>query len=199
MMRIEAGYLISLVRDTIGDPRGVARRLMAMNLPMEARWLAFAAVVTLSVFLVQITVVALALPTAGAWGGMPGEPVAAGAAQAAVMLALSWGIARVGRAFGGRGSFADALLLVTWVEFVLVCLQVIQLLVMIIFPFSAMLIGFAGLVLFFWLLTHFTAELHGFRRLGVVFFGILAGLFVGAFVLVLLLGILGLGPAEVGV
>jgi len=58
-------------------------------------------------------------------------------------------------------------------------------------PLLAELLGLMAMGLFLWLLTVFTAELHGFRRLGMVFLGILAtALAVG----VLFVGILGISP-----
>ncbi|MBC7138681.1 MAG: YIP1 family protein [Defluviimonas sp.] len=197
-MQLDLKSLVSLARESVADPRGVARRLMALNLPMEARWLAMAITVALSVLLTQLALVALQVPSGGQLGGMMVSPVAAALTQLAIMLVLSAGIARIGRMLGGTGSFPDALLLVTWAEFVLVLLQVIQMVAALVFPFSSVLIGFAGIALFFWQLTQFTAALHGFTSPVKVFFGLLAGFFAAAFLLVMALSMLGIAPAEVG-
>ena len=82
-------------------------------------------------------------------------------------------------------------LLIAWLQFIMVCIQVVQTALMLIVPPFASLLGIAGLVLFMWLLTNFIAVIHGFRSLGQVFVMILVSLFVLAFVLSILLSIAG--------
>lgn len=197
-MKLDLRTLLSLARESVADPRGVARALMAMNLPMEARWLAMAVTVALSVLLTQLALVVMQVPSGGQLGGMMASPLSAALTQLGIMLALSVGIGRVGQMLGGTGSFPDALLLVTWAEFVLVLLQVVQMVAAVIFPFASALIGFAGIALFFWQLTQFITELHGFASPVKVFFGLLAGFFAAAFALVVVLSMLGVSPAEFG-
>jgi hypothetical protein len=60
----------------------------------------------------------------------------------------------------------------------------VQLALQVLLPPFAFAAYFGGLVLFFWLLTNFVAELHGFASLAKTFFGILVALAV----LILLLG-----------
>lgn len=197
-MELNRAELGTLTRETLRDPQGTARRLMAMDLPVEARWMALAIVVLGSVLLTQVVV--FLLPEAGGfWDGVMRAPLRATVVQGAMLAFLALGMARIGGLFGGRGSFADALLLVAWLEFVLILVQVVQLVAMLVLPFVSVLIGIAGAVLFFWLLTNFTAALHGFRSLLKVFAGILGSFFVAAFVLVFLMGLLGIAvPAPGG-
>lgn len=193
-MRFDLASLLAMARLSVADPRGVARALMSMNLPMQARWLAMAVTVTLSVAMAQLTLILAGLGEVAASGGLLGGPILAGVIQLAVMLTLSGGIAKVGAAFGGRGSFADALLLVTWAEFVLLLLQVAQLVLSLALPFLGDLLLIAGVALFFWQITQFTAELHGFKSAPKVFMGLLAGFFVAGFALAMVLGMFGLAP-----
>jgi hypothetical protein len=100
-------------------------------------------------------------------------------------------IHRVGRAFGGTGSFPDALLIVVWLQCLTLVLQVVQLVVNLISPALAGIIGLGGFVLFLWLMTSFIAELHGFRSRGLVFVGMVvsafaAGLLIGVVVILLI-------------
>ncbi|MFN3145271.1 MAG: hypothetical protein ACE368_08365 [Paracoccaceae bacterium] len=74
---------------------------------------------------------------------------------------------------GGGGSLDDTILLMAWMQWILVGLQVIQILALLVIPPLVGLIVLAGMGLFFWLLTNFVAELHGFRSLGRVFMIIL--------------------------
>jgi hypothetical protein len=93
---------------------------------------------------------------------------------------------------GGTGTFPDALILMVWLQFILLCVQLVQVLAGVMLPVLADLIGLAGLGLLLWLLTNFVAELHGFRSLIAVFAGLVAGAFaftfVAAFLLTLVLG-----------
>jgi len=83
---------------------------------------------------------------------------------------LMW---RVGRVFGGKGSFAQSLALVAWLEVVLILLQVAALVVQLALPLFALPVGLASVFAFFYLLTHFTAALNGFVSLTKTFFAIL--------------------------
>ena len=54
-------------------------------------------------------------------------------------------------------------------------------------------IGIGGVIAFFYLLTLFTCELHGFGNPGAVFFGIIVSMFAIIIALSILLGIFGFG------
>jgi hypothetical protein len=86
-------------------------------------------------------------------------------------------IHRVGRAFGGRGSFEDALLVVVWLQLVMLAVQVVQLVALALAPPLAGIIGLASIVLFFWLMSGFIAELHGFASRQKVLVGMLLVIF----------------------
>ena len=58
-----------------------------------------------------------------------------------------------------------------WLQFIMALLQAVQLVAVLILPLLAALLGLVGLGLFFWLLTGFVAELHGFRSPMQVFAG----------------------------
>ena len=96
-------------------------------------------------------------------------------------------IHRVGQWRGGKGNFADAMVLVAWLQFILVCVEVLQLVAQLVLPFVADILGVLGIMLFFWLLSHFVAELHGFRSTLAVLGGILVVMFGMAFVLAAIL------------
>ena len=101
-------------------------------------------------------------------------------------------IHRVGKAFGGRGSFPDALLIVVWLQLLTLALQLLQLVASLVAPPLVGVIGLGGFVLFLWLMTAFIAELHGFASRGLVFLGMIltaiAAGFVLGIVLILLFG-----------
>ena len=99
---------------------------------------------------------------------------------------------QVGRLFGGRGSFPDALLIVVWLQFLMLILQVAQLVAGLVSPALAGIIGMVGFGVFLWLMTTFIAELHAFPSRGFVFLGmVLTCLAVGfllGIVMILIIG-----------
>jgi len=179
--------LLRAARFSVQNPRAGARALLAMGLPMSARWLAFGFVIAGSSLL---TVLAVRLSPAG---GDPmvqdllANPISLAMMQGVVMLVFAQLMFRVGQLVGGKGGFADALLLLTWVQVILMLVQVVQLVLELVLPPAADLLGLAGLILMLWLITHFVAELHGFTSLGAVFAGIIGTVLAAGFAVSLLL------------
>lgn len=82
-------------------------------------------------------------------------------------------------------------------EFVLIIGQAVQLVLMVLFPLSALVLTIALVGLMFWLLVRFTAALHGFTNLALVAFGVLV-VFVGsALIFGVVLISIGVMPAPV--
>jgi len=181
------GSVLQAARLSVVDPRAAARALMAMRLPMQVRWMAFAMVVAGSSLL---TIVAIRLSPSG---GDPevvsilARPFMLAAMQAAVLLLVAFLTDRVGKLAGGQGGFGDALLLLVWLQVILMLVQVAQIVLEVLMPPIAALLGLASLGLMLWLITHFVAELHGFKSLGAVFAGIIGTAFAASFVVALLL------------
>lgn len=196
-MDTSASAFLGLVRETLAEPRATARRLVNANLPSTTRWEALALVVVLSVLMGQVTMLLMAEPS-GVMPGMGGGPLWAGVLQGGVLLVVAGAVDRVGRLMGGIGNFPDALLLVTWLQAIMVLVQVAQIVALLLLPALAALIGLAAMALFLWLLTNFVAELHGFESLGRVFGMIVVTAMGLAFVLATLLTIFGITPPEVG-
>lgn len=188
-MDLSPASLLGLLRDTISDPAGVARRLMALRLPMAARWQLLLLVVVASVILTEVTFLAAGAPSA--MSGLGANPLLAGLLQGALLLLMVGAVDRIGRALGGTGSFEDALLLVAWLQAVMACLQFVQLVTLLLLPPLSGLIAMASLAVFFWVLTGFVATLHGFRSRLQVFLMILVTLFAFSFVAASLLMLLG--------
>jgi hypothetical protein len=183
--------LISLAQLTLQDPRQATRALLAEDVPLPARTAGLLLVAVLSALLASLQ---------ARLGGQVLDPVSAlilaSPFRAAVVQWLFLGLSviliyRVGRAFGGKGQLADALLIVVWLQLLMLALQGLQLAVSLVSPSLAGIIGLAGFALFLWLMTAFIAELHGFASRGAVFAGMLAtilatGFFLGIVVILLL-------------
>lgn len=186
--------LASLMQLTLQDPTRAARELLAEGVPLSARTAGLLLVAVLSALLVSLQV---------GDGTQAPDPITAFMLGSPFRTAvLQWGflalsvllIHRVGRAFGGRGSLPDALLIVVWLQALMLGFQVAQLVVAPILPALAGLIALVSFVVYFWLLTHFIAELHGFASRGLVFLGmVVTGIAAGFALAVLFILILGPG------
>lgn len=189
---------VSLIRHTFRDPQGVARTLIGANLSLEARWTAVALVSVLAVIGLKLalwsvpdgepSVFAL---LADPWLGIPVQVVSI------VLLAVVMVVS--GRLQGGEGRFADALVLVAWIEFVMAMAQALQIVAMVILPPLSVLISIASLVLFIWLMVHFTAALHRLTSLGRVLVALIGGFIALIVLAAIVLGTLGLVPEAAGV
>ena len=178
--------LLQAARDTVANPRGAARAVLALELPMSTLWLALALLAVLSTLL---TLASLALsPYAGdpALLAMLAQPLLLAGFDLAVLVMSVHLMHTVGKMAGGRGRLAGALALMVWLQVILLIVQAAQLVTQPLVPPLADGIGLVGFAVLVWLLTHFVAELHGFASLGKVLAG-LAGTVLGLSLLMALL------------
>lgn len=192
MMDVSVTTVLELVRFSVQSPRTAARQILAMAIPNTARWLLFLLVISASAVLTHVGFSLLPQDDRAFMETAMSSPLRTAILQAGFLLVVVAAVHRVGRRQGGTGNFADSLLLVGWLQFILLCLQITQIIALLILPPLAEIIGVIGLVLSFWLLTQFILELHGFQSAWKVFLGILGVLFSAAMaaslVLVLILG-----------
>lgn len=160
-------FLRALVVGSLRAPVATARAILALNLSPTERWIAFGAVICLSAALGTAAEILFAFVTKVDLGA-PTPPVPMALMQAGLILYGAWAMTFFGRRAGGTGTFADALILVVWLEFVLILGQCVQLLIMVFFPIISVL-GTLGLIgLLFWLLINFTMALHRFDNVAKV-------------------------------
>ncbi|MES2916026.1 MAG: YIP1 family protein [Pseudomonadota bacterium] len=184
--------MIALAKLTLQDPRQATRALLAEGVPIPARTAGLILVAVLSALLASLQIELSPQDLDPLSALMLASPFRAAVVQWGFLALSVVLIHRVGRAFGGTGAFPDALLIVVWLQCLTLILQLLQLAAGIIAPPLAGIIGLGGFALFLWLMTHFIAELHGFRSRGLVFVGmvltaIAAGLVLGT-VLILIVG-----------
>ena len=192
-MTFDMGSIMTLVLETIRNPKAGADAILARRIERGVLWQLLALVTVLSVLAAQITVVLLG-PGSGELMGGPllNSPLLATVIQAALLLALVYATFAIGRAFGGHGTFDDVLALVIWLQFILLVIQMIQTFALMVFPVLGILIALASIVLFIWLLVNFVAHVHGFQSLPHVLVGILVSAFAIIFLFTLLLAMLGI-------
>lgn len=190
-MTLDLPTLLRHVIGSLGAPRDEARWIMSIDLPRASRWQALLLIVVISVILAQISMVLVPMQGDVIMAPLMMNPVMAGIIQMSLLVLMVFATYWIGRAMGGTGGFGNTILVVAWIQFVMVCLQVIQTVSMVLIPPLAGMISVVGFVLFFWLLTNFIAELHGFQSLGRVFLMILLSMFGFAFGLSLILTLIG--------
>lgn len=194
-MTLTLNSILAMVWRTVKNPREGAAEVLSLGIPREALWTVLALVVVLSILLAQVMSL-LVLSGGGAIAGpISIGPLATGFIQILLLILMVFAIYWIGKAVGGTGSFEEALLLVSWLQFIMVCLQAVQTVFVLILPPMATLIGVLGLALFLWLLTNFIAVLHNFRSLPMVFMMIILSAFGIAFGLSIILALIGVtGP-----
>lgn len=183
-MELSLSNLLSLIWTTVRDPRGGLRFVLNQPLSMNDRWLVFGLAVILPTILIALILMVMPVPE----GMMLSlSPMALAGSQAIGMALMVFLAHTVGRLRGGRGTFADALLTVAWLQIIMVIIQGALLLLELALPMVATLVGLLATVLIFWLLTNFIAELHGFNSLPLTFLGIIGTLVVAVFLFALIL------------
>lgn len=191
---MKSGFLGDLVVLTLRDPAAALRILRSFELPMSVRWMALVLSVVLSTLLASLSLVLFPVEVQTAVSAVLAQPVTLALVQFAAMVVSALMMAQVGRLFGGQGNFADALLIVAWVELLLVGLQGLQLVLMMLVPATASMLSIIAFGLFLYLAVAMTKALHGFASTGKVVLGLVGSLFVLGFVLSLLAAAFGIVP-----
>ncbi len=190
--------MMTLVTDLVGEtfrnPRAAARRLIAFGPPIEARWIGLALVSVLAVLETRLAILAMPLSQPSPIFFIVSDPWTGVPVQFLSLLLVAAAMAFIGRLFGGQGTFPDALLLVVWLEFLLTLAQAVQLFALLLIPPVGVLVAFAALVMFVWLLAQFIAALHGFTNIAMVIFGMVVSFFLIITAIAILLTVFGIVP-----
>jgi hypothetical protein len=190
---LSLGNLLRLARDTVSNPREGATTVLSFAPERQALWLMFALVIVLSLLLREFVTLFAGIPADGPiMGPMQSSALILGLMMGGFLYITIHAVHRIGGFFGGTGSFEDSALLVIWLQFILICIQVIQIATLFVLPPLAGLITIIAIALYIWLLVNFIAVLHGFTSLGLVFVATLLSAFALLFVFSLILSILGL-------
>lgn len=167
----------TLVIGSFTQPREVARQLIGLNPPLNARWQAMILLSVVSTLMTSATIY-LAGPDTLLGPNDPSGPFVSTLIELGINILAALLVTGLGQLAGGQGRFADALLLLAWVQFVLLLWQIPQCLALIVAPPLFLPLVSFGIVLLFWLLTQFTTALHGFASPLRVFFTILGVFFL---------------------
>lgn len=187
---LDLRYLTRLAYDTVRDPKAGAAEVLRIAPERSVLWLAFSLMIVASLMMGEVVSLLLGPPEVG--GPLTGQSaLALGLMQGALWFLTIHAITFIGRLFGGTGSFDDALALITWLQFVLFLVQLVQVVLLLFAPPIAAIVTLVAIGLVFWLLVNFIAHLHGFASVGMVFVMTLVSFISILFTLSLILSILG--------
>lgn len=185
-----------LVGLSFRDPHGAAHVLMGQNWPVQARWMALLAAVSLSALLAWLAGAMFSPPAEdGAQAVMLArQPMVMAVVQMGAIVLAAGLMSGVGRMFGGHGRFEDALLLTVWIEVLLLLVQAAQIVLSLVLPSAAAMLGILAMALFLWLTVQFTRALHGFRSSLKVLLGLIGTVIAAGFLLSILAAAFGIMP-----
>lgn len=188
--------LKALARQTLREPEQAARWLIDQRWPMQVRWMALVLAVSLSGVLAYVSSLMFPLPEEGETTvlALSRLPLALAGTQLVAIVMGAALMAGVGRLFGGRGRFEDALLLAVWIEVMLLIVQAVQIVLSLALPPLSGILGIVAIALFLWLTVQFTKALHGFASGPKVLLVMFATLLLMGFVLSFFMAGLGLMP-----
>ena len=172
-MNLSLQTLLRAARDTLVNPASAARYVMGLGLDAGQGLMALGLTAVCATLLTAMMQAFMGPIDDPAMQEMFNRPFILAISQFGLMALGAFLMWRVGRVFGGNGSFAQSLALVAWLEVVLILLQVAEVVVLLVLPILALPVGFASVFAFFYLLTNFTAALNGFTSLTKTFFAIL--------------------------
>ncbi|MEO6299248.1 MAG: YIP1 family protein [Paracoccaceae bacterium] len=175
-MTLNLSAFLQIARVSMERPREGARQILNLGLSTSEAWIVLALMAVASTLTAELGTMLSPYPSEPMVSAVFASPFMLALLQFTVMSCASMLMFALGRWAGGTGQFDGALVMVGWLQAILLLLQLVQLVVLLAFPVLAAPVGLFGLVLFGWLLTNFTAELHGFHALGKVFLCILAAL-----------------------
>jgi len=183
----------TLARLTWSNPREAAALLLRQNLGQGMLMQLATVVVALGVISTWAYSAVAPAPGNSLIDGLLANPVLLAIVQFMALMLSVLAIFLVGRMFGGRGGFEQTLLLSIWLQFYMLVIQTGLIGGAVLAGNIAAILDTAAFLYMLWLLVNFIAVLHGFTSLWRVFAGLVAASFLASFVIILVLGMVGIG------
>ncbi|MCP5072603.1 MAG: YIP1 family protein [Rhodobacteraceae bacterium] len=186
--------LLRMVVQSTREPRIVLRRVLGFSLSIS-ELLQIAFLISVVTVLIQV----------GLESSIPddefvsvvtlfGGPVGFFGIQFGSIMIMAGVMTVAGRVFGGSGQFIDCMKTTVWLNFILLVLQVAQLVAAFIVPLLALMVVLFSLVFSLVLIIAFVMEVHGFRNVGLVILATAGTVFATFLIASFLLVLLGFGP-----
>jgi Yip1 domain len=174
---------------SVKQPASAARTLMEMGFGTGILWNALVLVAIGNTLLYAISHTAMPgpspLPDVFSVPLVYFTIVAGGLALTA--LSIFW----IGRRMGGKGSLADVLVLVVWLQTLRLVVQVAVLVLVLVAPLFSVLLVFAAALIGVYILVHFVDQAHRFKSTGRAAVVLIASLLAIVFGLSFLLSLVG--------
>ncbi|MEZ7812667.1 MAG: YIP1 family protein [Paracoccaceae bacterium] len=172
---------------TLRRPSDAALWVMRQKVNAQAGWLALILVSILGTLLVQLSFALQPDEVRDIFAAALESPLRMALVQGVFLVCSVFALHIFGKIAGGQGRIEDALALMVWFQVTLIVLQIGQVVLTIVFPLAGEMASLLVFAVFFWILTHFTMALHGFKSVWLVLFGLLLALFGFAIVMVFVL------------
>ena len=173
--------LLTLATKSIMDPARSATDVLEIRFPLRIVVEMAVLVVVLSAIAAQVFSSLVPLPEdeSGIFFQVSQRfPFYLALFQGAVLGLLAGATFLIGRVVGGTGGFKDTLLLMVWLHFVMLLIQIVQMVATIFLPVFNGILAAISLGLFFWLFVNFVTVLHGFRSKFKVLVGTIVAMFL---------------------
>lgn len=180
---------------TIRDPAAAAGYLVGQELDRMTGWSILALGVVLNTLVYFLTITLFPVPTEVMLPLMT-SPLMVSTVLGAVVVIFVFAFYWVGRVLGGQGAFEDILLMMGWLQFMRLAVQVISLVLMLFLPAVASLFVMAAGLYGIWIVVNFLTVAHRFDGLGkavMVMVLTMMGLTVGLSIFLSVIGVAAMG------
>ncbi len=193
---MQAVPLRQLFIESLTLPRAAARRVLGLDVDFRTALMVAVAAICGKSILGALVQVMLPLPADAPMAFLAFQPLTVAMFEIAIVMVIVWLAVIVGGWFGGSGTLTGSMKLMAWLQVALLGLQIAQLVLLLISPLLSALANLFVLGWFFWALSAFVAELHGFSSVLKVMGGIIVSFFVILFVAGIVLSMAGVSVPE---
>ena len=189
-MMIGNRNIATLILQTLQNPAAVAQYLMRLGYPRPILWLLVVLVSVLSVLM--LAAFQVVVPVSSSAESLVITPLAYAAIIGASLIVLVFALNFVGQMLGGNGTFENALILMIWMQFMAIPIQMAQAIVLLILPAMVGFVTLGGFVFLIYCMVHFATQLHGFDSLARGFATLalsLVGMVFGLAIILTLIGV----------
>ena len=168
--------------DSVRNPKKGASDLMRLQLDRTTLLLAGVLVVILHVFATNFFSAIFPSQVENSVMQSLEVPFVSVLVHGFLLLITVAGVFGIGRMVGGTGDFDATLTLMIWLQFLMLIVNVLQIVISIILPFLGSLAALFSVALFLWLFVNFVLVLHGFKSLMKVLLGTMLSFILFVFI-----------------
>lgn len=182
-MELSVANLWHLLRLTVTKPGQAAELLLGLPIIGGMRFVTMAVVACLSAVALSATYAAFPMTMPDGTPAPQIGPLSWAVMIGAGVMITAGVIFLCSRLAGGRASFTDLILLMSWFQFLQLALYVAQMVLVVLLPPLGALVALASVGLTFWILAHFIKSANGFASVLGPFLGIIGAVVLMVFIL----------------